>query len=365
MIAVPHLFTPLTLREVTFVHRAWMSPMMQFAAVPEGKDLGTPSDWHLQHLGSRAVAGAALVMTEATAIEPDGRSSDYDLGLWNDRQAESFRRITRFISAQGAVPGIQLVHAGRKGSTGRPWPDDERPQRGWATVGPSQLAFGRYPAPAEMSIGDIADTVGSFAAAARRAASAGFRVLELHGAHGYLIHQFLSPHSNARQDRYGGPRENRMRFALEVAEAVRTAWPAELPVFFRVSATDWLAGDTDDVRPGWTVPDTVELVSRLKHLGVDLIDVSSGGSAPDAKIPVAPSYQVPFSARIRKEVEIPTAAVGLITEAEQADAIISDGEADAIFLARVLLRNPNWIRQAADELGQVLAHPPQYSRAFR
>ena len=231
--------------------------MMQFAAVPEGADLGTPTDWHLQHLGSRAVAGAALVMTEATAIDPDGRSSVYDLGLWNDRQAESFQRITRFISGQGAVPGIQLVHAGRKGSTGRPWPDDERPQGGWVTVGPSQLPFGGYPAPAEMSTADIAETVESFAAAAHRAAAAGFKVLELHGAHGYLIHQFLSPHSNARQDRYGGPLENRMRFAVEVAEAVRTAWPTELPLFFRVSATDWLAGDTDDVRPGWTVPDTV------------------------------------------------------------------------------------------------------------
>jgi len=362
---MPHLFTPLTLREVTFAHRAWMSPMMQFAAVPDGADVGTPTDWHLQHLGSRAVAGAALVMVEATAIDPAGRSSDYDLGLWNDRQAESFRRITRFLSNQGSVPGIQLVHAGRKGSTGRPWPDDQRAQASWETVGPSAVPFGRLPVPAELSLADISATVRSFADAARRAAAAGFKVLEVHGAHGYLIHQFLSPHSNHRHDEYGGPLEHRMRFALEIAEAVRDSWPDELPLFFRVSATDWLAGDTNDERPGWTVVDTVELATALKRLGVDLVDVSSGGSAPDARIPVAPSYQVPFSARVRKEVEIPTAAVGMITQPEQADAIIADGEADAVFLARVLLRNPAWIRQAADELGQSLHYPAQYSRAFR
>jgi 2,4-dienoyl-CoA reductase-like NADH-dependent reductase (Old Yellow Enzyme family) len=362
---VPHLFSPLTLREVTFAHRAWMSPMMQFAAVPDGDDVGTPTDWHLQHLGSRAVAGAALVMVEATAVDPGGRSSDYDLGLWNDRQAASFRHITDFISAQGAVPGIQIVHAGRKGSSGRPWPDSERTQRHWETVGPSAMPFGRLPAPAELTLDGIAATVQSFATAARRAASAGFKVLEVHGAHGYLIHQFLSPHSNHRHDQYGGQLEHRMRIALEVAEVVRDSWPDELPLFFRLSATDWLAGDTHDERPGWTVMDTVELASRLKRLGVDLIDVSSGGSAPDATIPVGPSYQVPFSTRIRREVEIPTAAVGLITEPEQADSIVADGEADAVFLARVLLRNPAWIRQAADKLGHSLHHPVQYARAFR
>lgn len=339
--------------------------MMQFAAVPDGEDTGTPTDWHLQHLGARAVAGAALVMTEATAVDPRGRSSDYDLGLWNDRQAESFRRITTFLTSQGAVPGIQLVHAGRKGSTGRPWPDTDREQTSWPTVSASQLAFGRLPAPAELSVADIAATVGSFAEAAARAAAAGFKVLELHGAHGYLIHQFLSPHSNTRTDLYGGSPENRMRFAFEVVDAVRQAWPAELPLFFRVSATDWLAGDTDDTRVGWTVNDTIELSSHLKHRGVDLMDVSSGGSAADARIPVAPSYQVPFSARVRAEAQIPTAAVGLITEPEQAEDIIEHGEADAIFLARVLLRNPAWIRHAADRLGHTLAHPPQYGRAFR
>lgn len=363
---MPHLFSPLTLRDITYSHRAWMSPMMQFAAVPEGPDTGTPTDWHLQHLGSRAVAGAALVMVEATAVDPSGRSSHHDLGLWNDRQGQSFRRITDFIKAQGAVPGIQIVHAGRKGSTGVPWPDDTRPaHRGWTTLGPSEKPFGRLPAPTQMSVDDITATIDAFAAAARRAAAAGFQTLEIHGAHGYLIHQFLSPHSNHRRDDYGGPLEHRMRFALQVVEAVRANWPEELPLFFRVSATDWLAGDTDDQRPGWTLADTLELAGRLKGLGVDLIDVSSGGSAPDAVIPVRPSYQVPFSARIRKEIEIPTAAVGLITVPEQADTIVADGEADAVFLARVLLRNPAWIRHAADELGHELPHPVRYTRAFR
>ncbi|MDX1890530.1 NADH:flavin oxidoreductase/NADH oxidase [Mycolicibacterium sp. 050158] len=360
---MPHLFTPLTLREVTFAHRAWMSPMMQFAAAPDGNDTGTPSDWHLQHLGSRAAAGAALVMVEATAVDPVGRSSVYDVGLWNDRQAMAFRRITDFVSGQGSVPGIQLVHAGRKGSTGRPW-RDEHPQT-WGTVGASALPFGRLPSPAELGIDEIETIVGAFADAARRAAVAGFKVLELHGAHGYLIHQFLSPHSNVRTDRYGGSLQNRLRFAIEVTRAVRSSWPEELPLFFRVSATDWLGGDTDDERPGWTVDDTVELASQLKDLGVDLMDVSSGGSAPDAKITVGPGYQVPFAARVRKEVEIPTSAVGLITDAEQADEIVSSEQADAVFLARELLRNPSWFRQAAEQLGAELAHPPQYARAFR
>lgn len=359
-----NLFTPLTIRDVTFAHRAWMSPMMQFAAVPDGPDTGTATDWHLAHLGSRATAGAALVMVEATAVDPRGRSSDYDLGLWNDNQAEKLRRITDFVTAQGAVPGIQLVHAGRKGSTGRPWPDASRTENRWDTVGPSPVSFGRLPAPSELTVGEIGSIVGAFADAAARAADAGFRVLELHGAHGYLIHQFLSPHANHRTDAYGGSPANRRRFALEVVRAVRTRWPAELPLFFRVSATDWLGGDTDDPRPGWMVDDTIELAVELKRLGVDLMDVSSGGSAPDAKIPVGPNYQVPFAARVRKEAEIPTAAVGLITEADQADEIVAGEQADAVFLGRVLLRNPAWVWQAAQHLGATLPHPPRYARAF-
>ncbi|BBY67296.1 NADH:flavin oxidoreductase/NADH oxidase [Mycolicibacterium helvum] len=358
------LFAPLTLREVTFAHRVWMSPMMQFSAVPDGPQMGSPTDWHVQHLGSRAVGGAALVMVEATAVDPVGRSSIYDVGLWNDLQADNFRRITDFISGQGAVPGIQLVHAGRKGSTGRPWPDEARQPQSWPTVGPSPISFGRLPAPAELALSQIESIVGSFADAARRAAGAGFRVLELHGAHGYLIHQFLSPQSNTRTDRYGGSLENRLRFALEVVAAVRRQWPDELPLFFRASATDWLAGDTDDPRPGWTLADSVVLAARLKELGVDLLDVSTGGLVPDAVIPVGPGYQVRFSEAIRDKAQIPTAAVGMITDPEQAAAIIADGQADAVFLARTLLRDPMWARHAAGSLGVPLAPPPQYTRAF-
>ncbi|MBX8686057.1 NADH:flavin oxidoreductase/NADH oxidase [Mycobacterium sp. 20091114027_K0903767] len=358
------LFTPLTLRDVTFSHRAWMSPMMQFSAVVDGPEAGTPTDWHLQHFGARAIGGVALAMVEATAVDPVGRSSIYDLGLWNDTQVPGFQRLTSFISGQGAVPGIQIVHAGRIGSTGRPWPDSTRQPESWTTVGPSPIAFGRNPVPDELSRAEIERIVTAFADAASRAAAAGFRVLEIHGAHGYLIHQFLSPQANARTDEYGGTLENRMRFALEVTSAVRDAWPDHLPLFFRVSATDWLAGDTDDPRAGWTLEDTITLATGLKTAGVDLIDVSSGGVVPDARIPVFPGYQVPFAKRVRAEAEIPTASVGLITEAEQAEAIISGAEADAVFVARALLRNPSWVRDAARRGGKTLPYPPQYSRAF-
>ncbi|TXH17862.1 MAG: NADH:flavin oxidoreductase/NADH oxidase [Mycobacterium sp.] len=358
------LFTPLTLRDVTFAHRAWMSPMMQFSGVADGPEAGTPTDWHLQHFGSRVVGGVALAMVEATSVDPVGRSSVYDLGLWNDRQIPAFQRLTQFITAQGSVPGIQIVHGGRKASTGRPWPDPSRTPESWTTLGPSAIAFGRHPVPAELDVADIERIVASFADSARRAAAAGFQVLEIHGAHGYLIHQFLSPQSNTRTDAYGGSLDNRMRFALQVAEAVRAAWPQHLPLFFRVSATDWLAGDTDDPRPGWTVADTVALAVGLKKAGVDLIDVSTGGAVPDARIPVAPGYQVPFAKRVRAESDIPTAAVGMITEAEQAEAVVSGGEADAVFVARALLRNPNWVRDAAQHLGVTLPHPPQYARGF-
>ncbi|WP_280401852.1 NADH:flavin oxidoreductase/NADH oxidase [Nocardia carnea] len=359
------LFTPITLRDITIAHRAWMSPMMQFAAVPDGPDTGTATDWHLQHLGSRAAAGAALIMFEATAVSPDGRSSDYDLGLWNDRQARALRRHTDFLRAQGTVPGIQLVHAGRKAATGRPWPDPGREPRTWPTVGPSAVPFGRLPAPSELSTTEIRIVIDDFAAAARRAAAAGFHVLELHGAHGYLIHQFLSPQSNRRTDRYGGSFDNRIRFALEVVAAVRHEWPAELPLSFRVSATDWLAGDTDDPRPGWTVEETSVLAQHLDRLGVDLVDVSSGGTVPDATIPARPGYQVPFAARIRAEAGVRTSAVGMIVDPEHAEQIIAQKQADAVFLGRALLRDPAWIHRAADRLGATLPHPPQYERAFR
>lgn len=359
------LFTPLTLREVTFAHRAWMSPMMQFAAVADGPDAGAPSDWHLQHLGSRAVAGAALVMAEATSVDPQGRSSIRDTGLWNDRQAAAWQHITGFITEQGSVPGIQLVHGGRKASTGVPWPDPDRPPQSWPTVGPSAVPFGRLPAPVELTAEQISEIVRAFGDAAERAATAGFRVLEVHGAHGYLIHQFLSPQSNTRTDEYGGSLDNRMRFALEVSTEVRRRWPAEFPLFFRVSATDWLAGDTADPRAGWTVADTLALAPRLRAAGVDLVDVSSGGSVPDAPITVGPGYQVGFSEKVRAETQIATAAVGLITGPDQAEAIVADGRADAVFLARELLRNPMWVRQAADHLGVALPYPPRYARAYR
>ncbi|KMO84399.1 oxidoreductase [Mycolicibacterium chubuense] len=359
-----HLFDPLTLRDITFAHRVWMSPMMQFAAVPDGPETGAPTDWHLAHLGARAAGGAALVMTEATAVLPDGRSSDYDLGLWNDTQAEALQRITAFLRGLGTVPGIQLVHAGRKGSTGRPWPDPKRTQNSWPTTAPSPKAFGRLPQPTELTEEDIAAIIAAFGTAAARAAHTGFQVLELHGAHGYLIHQFLSPQANHRTDRYGGSLANRMRFATEVVDEVRRHWPEELPLFFRTSATDWLAGDTDDERPGWTVDDAVELASLLKERGVDLADVSSGGIVPDAPITVGPGYQVPFAQAVRAKAGIPTAAVGLITDAEQAETIVASGQADAVFLGRELLRNPAWPRQAAAALGHALPHPPQYTRAF-
>ncbi len=359
-----HLFDPLTLREVTFAHRVWMSPMMQFAAVPDGPATGTPTDWHVAHLGARAAGGAALVMVEATAVAAQGRSSDYDLGLWNDTQADALRRLTTLIRSLGAVPGIQLVHAGRKASTGRPWPDPNRPQNSWPTVGPSPVAFGRLPGPSELTVEEIASLVEAFGAAAARAAHAGFEVLELHGAHGYLIHQFLSPQSNHRTDGYGGSLTNRMRFATEVVAAVRSRWPDHLPLFFRKSATDWLAGDTEDPRPGWTVADTIELATAVKELGVDLMDVSSGGSVPDAPILVGPGYQVQFAHAVRAKSGMPTAAVGLITEAEQAEAIVAGEQADAVFLGRELLRNPMWPRQAAAALGRSLPYPPQYTRAF-
>ncbi|CAN3127789.1 NADH:flavin oxidoreductase/NADH oxidase [Mycobacterium sp. smrl_JER01] len=359
-----HVFDPLTVREVTFAHRVWMSPMMQFAAVPDGPGTGTPTDWHVAHLGARAAGGAALVMVEATAVAPQGRSSGYDLGLWNDTQADALRRLTTFIRSLGAVPGIQLVHAGRKGSTGRPWPDPDREQSSWPTVGPSAIPFGRLPAPGELTGEQIAALVEAFGAAAARAAYAGFEVLELHGAHGYLIHEFLSPQANARTDGYGGSLTNRMRFATEVVAEVRRRWPEHLPLFFRASATDWLAGDTEDPRPGWTVADTVELAAAVGELGVDLIDVSSGGMVPDAPIAVGPGYQVPFAHAVRAKTEMPTAAVGLITDAEQAAGIVAGGQADAVFLARELLRNPVWPRQAAAALGRTLPYPPQYTRAY-
>jgi len=361
------LFEPLTLRGLTVPNRVWMAPMCQYSAASEGSETGVATDWHLQHLGSRAVGGAGLILTEATSISPEGRISPFDLGIWNDHQVEALRRITGFVSAQGAVPGIQLAHAGRKASTDAPWSGGAAltaESGGWTPIAPSALAFSeRSLLPAELSTADIAAVVQQFADAARRALAAGFQVAEVHGAHGYLVHQFLSPYSNTRTDSYGGSLENRMRFALEVVDAIRAVWPEQLPLFFRSSATDWLAGDSEDQRVGWTGQDTVRLAKELQAHGVDLLDVSTGGNVPDAVIPVAPGYQVPFAAAVREQTGLATAAVGLITEPRQAEGIIAEGGADAVLLGRQLLRDPYWPRHAARELGAVIAPAPQYARA--
>jgi 2,4-dienoyl-CoA reductase-like NADH-dependent reductase (Old Yellow Enzyme family) len=360
--AVTALFEPFTLRDLTIPNRVWMPPMCQYSAAPEGPEAGAPTDWHFAHYAARATGGTGLIIVEATAVSPQGRISPYDLGIWNDTQVEAFRRITRFLSEQGSVPAIQLAHAGRKASTDRPWkggapvgPD----AHGWNPVAPSPLAFAEgHPVPAELTAGQIKDVVGQFAAAARRALAAGFEVAEIHGAHGYLINEFLSPHSNHRTDAYGGSYENRTRFALEVVDAVREVWPDDKPLFFRVSATEWLEDG------GWTADDTVRFAADLRAHGIDLLDVSTGGNASGVRIPAGPGYQVPFAARVKNETALPVAAVGLITDVEQAEKILANGEADAVLLGRELLRNPSWARHAARELGGEVRVPDQYHRSI-
>ncbi|HVA66700.1 MAG TPA: NADH:flavin oxidoreductase/NADH oxidase [Elusimicrobiota bacterium] len=353
----PFLFSPLKIRGVEFKNRVFVSPMCQYSS-----EDGLPTDWHLVHLGSRAVGGAALVVVEATAVSPEGRISPQDSGLWSERHAEAFARITRFIKERGAVPGIQIAHAGRKGSTPVPWdksfgksvPPDKG---GWVPPAPSAVPFDAgYPLPREMSVADVEKAARDFGKAARLARQAGFEVLELHFAHGYLVHEFLSPLSNHRQDSYGGAPANRMRLALAIAENVRRQWPEEFPLFARISATDWSPG-------GWDLPDSVALAKSLKGLGVDLIDCSSGGMVPHAQIPLGPGYQTPFSEAIRREAEILTGAVGLITEPRQAEGILAQGKADAVFLARELLRDPYWPLRAAKALGADAPWPKQYERA--
>ncbi|MET7900713.1 NADH:flavin oxidoreductase/NADH oxidase [Streptomyces sp. NPDC005355] len=355
------LFEPCTLRSLTIPNRLWMAPMCQYSAEP-GERAGVPNDWHFAHYAARATGGTGLILVEATAISPEGRISPGDLGIWNDAQVEAFRRIVGFLKRQGTVPGIQIAHAGRKASTDAPWRGGAplgTEQRGWQPLGPSPVPFDEgHPLPDELSKEQIEEIVGQFADSARRALAAGFEVAEIHGAHGYLIGQFLSPHSNHRTDGYGGSFENRARFALEVVDAVRAVWPDELPLFFRISATDWLEEN------GWTPDDTVRLAALLKDHGVDLLDVSSGGNAAKVRIPVQPGYQVPFAARVRRETGLPVAAVGLITEPEQAEKIVSNGEADAVLLGRELLRNPYFARHAARELGGQVAAPDQYHRAI-
>jgi 2,4-dienoyl-CoA reductase-like NADH-dependent reductase (Old Yellow Enzyme family) len=350
------LFQPFRLRGVTLRNRVGVSPMCQYSSTD-----GFANDWHLVHLGSRAVGGAALVLTEAAAVEARGRISPNDLGIWEDAHVEMLARVVHRVHAEGAVAGIQLAHAGRKAGTARPWeggqplPDE---QGGWTPLGASPIPFNTgYRVPDVASVADLEVVRRAFCSAARRARHAGFRWLELHAAHGYLLHSFLSPLSNQRDDAYGGSFDNRIRLMLETARDVRAVWPEALPLAVRLSCTDWLPG-------GWTTEETVELARRLKLEGVDLIDCSSGGTAPHAQVPVGPGYQVPFAHAVRTQAGVPSAAVGMITEPAQAEAIVADGKADLVLLARALLREPYWVLRAARALGAEPPVPPQYLRAF-
>ena len=348
------LFSPFRIKGVEFRNRVFVSPMCQYSS----RD-GMPNDWHKVHLGSRAVGGAGLVFAEATAVSPEGRISPGDTGLWSDEHARAFQPIADFIRSQGASPGVQLAHAGRKASTDVPWRGGKplgEADGGWQTLAPSAVPFGDWPAPREMTREDMDAVTEQFAEAAGRAADAGFEVVELHMAHGYLLHEFLSPLSNRREDEYGGSLENRARFPLRVAEAVRDAYPDYAPLFARISATDWVEG-------GWDVEQSVQLSRWLKERGVDLVDCSSGGLVPGARITVAPGYQVPFAQTIRREAGIATGAVGLITEPEQAEEIVASGKADAVLLARAVLRDPYWPLHAAKRLGAQAPWPVQYGRA--
>jgi 2,4-dienoyl-CoA reductase-like NADH-dependent reductase (Old Yellow Enzyme family) len=351
------------LRGVTARNRVMISPMCQYSCDDRS---GRATDWHLVHLGSFATGGAGIVSVEATAVEARGRISPYDVGLWNNEQIEPLARAARFVRAHGAVPAIQLAHAGRKASVDRPWTGGkpvEPGEIGWRVVGPSPIAFDAgFQTPESLTTEGVREVVVAFARAAERALEAGFELIELHAAHGYLLHQFLSPASNQRNDEYGGSLENRMRLPLEVARAVRAVWPERLPLFVRVSATDWL--DQDPTRPSWTLDQTVELARRLKDEGVDAIDCSSGGNEAHVRIPVGPGYQTPLAERVRRDAGIPTVAVGLITDAAQADQIIRSGQADLVALARAALRNPHWPLEAAITLRQPAPVLPQYERAI-
>ncbi|MGI8555558.1 MAG: NADH:flavin oxidoreductase/NADH oxidase [Pyrinomonadaceae bacterium] len=351
------LFERLKLREITFRNRIWVSPMCQYSSAD-----GMPADWHLVHLGSRAVGGAGLVIQEATAVSPEGRISPADAGIWSEAHTEAYKKITAFIKQQGAIAGVQLAHAGRKASTSEPWNGGKliaEKDGGWEVAAPSAIAFAdNYPSPREMDKSDFEKVLSDFVAAAKRAVKAGFEVIEIHAAHGYLLHEFLSPHSNKRNDEYGGSLGNRMRFPLEIAGRVRVEVPENLPVFVRISATDWSDG-------GWDLEQSIKFCKELKKIGIDLIDCSSGGNVPDAQIPVAPNYQVEFAAEIRRQVRIATGAVGMITEPQQAEEILQKGEADAILLAREFLREPYFAFRAARELGAEIDYvPKQYGRAI-
>ena len=353
---MPHLFSPFTLRSVTLRNRIGVSPMCQYSATD-----GVPNEWHSVHLGSRAVGGAGLIIAEATGVEPQGRITLGCTGLWNEAQTEAWQRIVAFGRAQGAVMGVQLGHAGRKASTLKPWEGNasvSREQGGYESIGPSALAFSPSLAtPRAMTLADIQRVKNAFCQAATHAIAAGFQVIELHAAHGYLLHSFLSPLSNQRADAYGGSFDNRTRLLREIVQQVRRVIPDATPLLVRLSCSDWVEG-------GWTLDESIALARLLQAEGVDLIDCSSGGAAPNVKIPVGPGYQVPFAAAIRREVGIATAAVGLITEPIQANDLISSGAADLAFLARELLRDPYWPHHAAKALGQPVLAPVQYGRVF-
>jgi 2,4-dienoyl-CoA reductase-like NADH-dependent reductase (Old Yellow Enzyme family) len=350
------LFELLPQRGLTLRNRIAVAPMCQYSA----RD-GVPDHWHLVHLGSRAVGGAAAVLAEATAVSAEGRISPQDTGLWNEAQLAAWQPIAAFVAAHGAVPGVQLAHAGRKASTQRPWEGGgplAAAQGAWTTLAPSAVPFDDgWHVPQALDAAGLRQVVADFRAAAQRALAAGFQLIELHGAHGYLLHQFLSPLSNRRDDDYGGSFGNRTRLLREVAAAVREVWPERLPLWLRISATDWADG-------GWTVEESVELARQVKPLGVDLVDVSSGGLVPHAKIPLGPGYQVPFAARVRREAGIATSAVGLITTPAQAERIVADGAADVVSIARESLRDPYFPRRAAHELGASIDAPVQYQRAW-
>jgi 2,4-dienoyl-CoA reductase-like NADH-dependent reductase (Old Yellow Enzyme family) len=352
------LLSPLTLRGVTLRNRIAMSPMCMYSS-----EDGFANDFHLVHLGSRAMGGAAVVIVEATAVTAEGRISPVDMGIWKDEHIEPLARIARFVESQGAIPGIQLAHAGRKASCDKPWTGGRSlktaAEGGWPVVGPSPLPFDTGdPVPEPLSPEDIERCIAAWEAATRRALGAGFKIIELHAAHGYLLHEFLSPLSNQRTDEYGGSLENRMRLLLRVAERMREIIPQELPFFVRISATDWVPG-------GWDIEQSIVLCRELKARGVDLIDVSSGGGTPDAKIPVSKGYQIPFARRIREEAQIRTGGLGLITDPQQADEIVTSGQADLVFIGRELLREPYWTIKAQHTLGEEPAWPIQYGYAVK
>lgn len=350
------LFSPLQIKSINLKNRIVISPMCQYSAVD-----GFANDWHLTHLGSRATGGAALIIQEATAVSPEARISPSDLGLWKDEHIEKLKAINTFIISQNAIPGIQLAHAGRKASVSEPWNGNKKlvaTQGGWQTVAPSAVPYHDDEPfhPTALDKTGIQKVISDFTAATKRAVQAGYQVLEIHAAHGYLLHQFLSPLSNFRTDEYGGSFENRIRFTLEVLEAVQSEWPENLPLFVRISATDWADG-------GWNIEESVQLSKILKEKGVDLIDVSSGGLVSHQKIPLEPNYQVPFAKKIKQETGILIGAVGLITEAKQAEAIVAEGKADLVFFARASLRDPNLPLHFAAVLGVDIAWPKQYDRA--